>query len=62
MTREIELKYDAERDRFYIDCGTLETARAVLDLITYAYDMLKKSNGAPRVSPAPSEEDIETRE
>ena len=44
MTREIELKYDAERDSFYIDCGTLETARAVLDLISYAYDKLRRND------------------
>ena len=43
MAHEIELKYDAERDSFYIDCGTLETARAVLDLISYASNILRKN-------------------
>ena len=42
MTPKIELKYDEKRDRFYIDCGTLENARHVLNLIMYATEKLSE--------------------
>lgn len=47
MTPKVELKYDEERDSFYIDCGPLESARHVLNLIMYACEKLnekKQSN------------------
>ncbi len=39
---KFELKYDEERDSFYIDCGSIENARHVLNLIMCAYETLKK--------------------
>lgn len=44
MKPGIELKYDEGRDRFYIDCGTLENARHVLNLILYACDKLMRND------------------
>lgn len=40
MTPKIELKYDEKRDSFYIDCGSLESARHILNLIMYAVEKL----------------------
>lgn len=40
MKPEIELKYDEERDSFYLDCGSLDSARHVLNLIMYATEKL----------------------
>ncbi|MBD5302291.1 MAG: hypothetical protein HDS16_04760 [Bacteroides sp.] len=41
MTKpKIELKYDEKHDSFYIDCGTLDNARHILNLIMYAVEKL----------------------
>lgn len=49
MTPKIELQYDEKRDSFYIDCGSLDNARHVLNLILYAVEKLneneQKNNG-----------------
>lgn len=39
---KIELKYDEGRDSFYLDCGSLENARHILNLIMYACETLAK--------------------
>lgn len=45
MTKpRIELKYDEERDSFYIDCGPLENVRHILNLILYANEKLREGN------------------
>lgn len=43
MTPKIELKYDEKRDSFYIDCGSLDDARHVLNLILYAVEKLNEN-------------------
>lgn len=43
MTPKIELKYDEARDSFYIDCGSLDNGRHVLNLILYAVDRLTEN-------------------
>lgn len=43
MTPKIELQYDEARDSFYIDCGSLDNARHVLNLILYAVEKLNKN-------------------
>lgn len=40
MNPKIELKYDEERDSFYLDCGTLDNARHILNLIMYEVEKL----------------------
>lgn len=46
MTPKIELQYDEKRDSFYIDCGSLDNARHVLNLIMYAVEKLDESRAA----------------
>lgn len=41
----IELKYDEERDSFYIDCGSLDNVRHVFNLLLYASEKLREENG-----------------
>lgn len=43
MMPKIELKYDEARDSFYIDCGSLDNAIHVLNLIMYAVEMLTEN-------------------
>lgn len=43
MRPKIELKYDEARDSFYIDCGSLDSARHVLNLILYAVERLNNN-------------------
>ncbi len=43
MKPNIELKYDEERDSFYIDCGPLDNARHILNLIMYAVEKLTEA-------------------
>jgi len=43
MPPKIELKYDESRDSFYIDCGSLDNARHVLNLILYAVEKLSEN-------------------
>lgn len=43
MAPKIELKYDEARDSFYIDCGSLDNARHVLNLIMYAVEKLNEN-------------------
>lgn len=43
MKPKIELQYDEKRDSFYIDCGSLDNARHVLNLILYAVEKLNKN-------------------
>ncbi len=43
MTPKIELQYDEKRDSFYIDCGSLDNARHVLNLILYAVEKLNEN-------------------
>lgn len=43
MTPKIELQYDEKRDSFYIDCGNLDNARHVLNLILYAVEKLNEN-------------------
>lgn len=43
MTPKIELQYDETRDSFYIDCGSLDNARHVLNLILYAVEKLNEN-------------------
>lgn len=42
MIPRIELKYNEDRDSFYIDCGSLENARHILNLIMYATEKLNE--------------------
>lgn len=42
MAPMIELKYDEMRDSFYIDCGTLDNARRVLNPLLYASEKLRE--------------------
>lgn len=42
MKPKIELQYDEKRDSFYIDCGSLDNARHVLNLILYAVENLSE--------------------
>lgn len=41
MMPRIELKFEEERNSFYIDCGPLENARHVLNLILFAVEKLE---------------------
>ena len=43
MTPKFELQYDETRDSFYIDCGSLNNARHVLNLILYAVEKLNEN-------------------
>lgn len=43
MKPNIELKYDEERDSFYINCGPLDNARHILNLIMYAVEKLTEA-------------------
>lgn len=43
MPPRIELKYDEARDSFYIDCGPLDSARHVLNLIMYALEKIRET-------------------
>lgn len=38
---QIELKYNEDRNSFYIDCGPLENANHILNLIMFACEKLK---------------------
>lgn len=43
MKPRVELKYDEKRDSFYLDCGTLDNARHILNLIMYAVEKLTEN-------------------
>lgn len=43
MKPRVELKYDEKRDSFYLDCGSLDNARHILNLIMYAVEKLTEN-------------------
>lgn len=51
MPPRIELKYDEARDSFYIDCGPLDSARHVLNLIMYALEKSERPNKSASADP-----------
>lgn len=48
MTPKFSFEYDEKRDSFYIDCGSLENARHVLNLLLYATEKLREENQKPK--------------
>lgn len=40
---KFSLEYDEKRDSFYIDCGSVENACSVLNLIAFAVEQACKS-------------------